>query len=365
MTRRAAAPATGRPGTAGRRAALAAFLALGLLVAAPACTGQDGGPPPSLAATTPPGTSDTTGDLSDVPRIVKEVQPSVVTIRTPEGVGSGVVYRSDGTILTDAHVVQDQQKQPFASLQIVFADGTEAAATVVGADNPTDVAVLKADRGNLPAAKFSSTLPVVGELAIVIGSPLGLEQTVTAGIVSALHRNMPPSEGSPQGLLDLIQTDAPISPGNSGGAVVNAKAEVIGLSEAYLPPSTGAVAIGFVTPSTTVIDVAEQLLESGVVKRAVLGVVPTDLSPEIVERFGLPTDSGALVVDVAPGGPADKAGLLPGDVITQFDGDKVTSVTDLLAAIRKHEPGQQSDVVLQRDQETLTLKVTLGESAAQ
>jgi S1-C subfamily serine protease len=288
----------------------------------------------------------------------------VVTIQTSNGVGSGVVYRSEGIIVTDAHVVEDQQKKPFTSVQIHFADGSQASATVVGVDDATDVAVVKADRGNLPAAKFSTALPEVGQLAVVIGSPLGLEQTVTAGIVSALHRNMPPSDGSPQGLIDLIQTDAPISPGNSGGAVVNSSSEVIGLSEAYLPPSSGAVSIGFVTPAATVIDVADQILKSGVATHPVLGIIPTDISPEIATRFGLPTQSGALVIEVAPGGPAAKAGLQPGDIITEFDAQKIASVTDLLAAVRKKEPGEQADVGFQRGQDTKSVKVILGSSAS-
>jgi S1-C subfamily serine protease len=174
---------------------------------------------------------------------------------------------------------------------------------------------------------------------------------------------MPPSEGSPQGLIDLIQTDAPISPGNSGGAVVNSSSEIIGLSEAYLPPSSGAVSIGFVTPAATVTDVADQILKSGVATHPVLGIIPTDISPEVANRFGLPTTSGALVIDVAQGGPAAKAGLQPGDIITQFDGQKIASVTDLLAAVRKKEPGQQSDVVFQRGQDTKSVKVTLGSTA--
>ncbi|WP_281450335.1 S1C family serine protease [Paenarthrobacter nitroguajacolicus] len=223
--------------------------------------------------------------------------------------------------------------------------------------------MVKADRGNLPAAKFSTSLPQIGQLTVVIGSPLGLEQTVTAGIVSALHRNMPPSEESPQGLIDLIQTDAPISPGNSGGAVVNSSSEIIGLSEAYLPPGSGAVSIGFVTPTATVTDVAEQILKSGSAIHPVLGIVPSDISPEIADRFGLPVASGALVIGVAPGGPAATAGLQPGDIITQFDGQKIASVTDLLAGIRKKDPGQQSVIEFQRGKENKSVTATLGSTA--
>jgi serine protease DegQ len=344
----------------GRGRARTAALGAGLLIVGSACTGS---PPAPASQSASAGASNSTGDLSAVPRIVREVEPSVVTIETSGGIGSGVVYRSDGTIVTDAHVVEDQQKKPSKSVRIHFADGSQAPATVVGVDDPTDVAVVKADRGNLPAAKFSTAPLEVGQLTVVIGSPLGLEQTVTAGIVSALHRNMPPSEGSPQGLIDLIQTDAPISPGNSGGAAVNSNSEIIGLSEAYLPPSSGAVSIGFVTPAATVTDVAEQILKSGVATHPVLGIVPTDITQEVANRFGLPTTSGALVIEVAKGGPAANAGLQPGDIITQFDGQKISSVTDLLAAIRKKQPGQQSDVGFQRGQDTKSVKVTLGSTA--
>ncbi|MFC8038027.1 S1C family serine protease [Paenarthrobacter sp. NPDC057355] len=337
-----------------------AVLGAVLLILVSSCTGPTPTPTSQSAG---PAESGATGDLSSVPGIVREVEPSVVTIQTSGGVGSGVIYRSDGTIVTDAHVVEDQDKKPFKSVQIRFADGSEAPATVVGVDDATDVAVVKADRGGLPAAKFSTTLPQVGELAVVIGSPLGLEQTVTAGIVSALHRNMPPSEESPQGLLDLIQTDAPISPGNSGGAVVNSSSEIIGLSEAYLPPSSGAVSIGFVTPSATVIDIAEQILKSGSAKHPVLGIVPTDISSETADRFGLPVTSGALVIGVAEGGPAASAGLRPGDIITQFDGQKIANVTDLLAAIRKKEPGQQAVVEFHRGKEMKSTTATLGSTA--
>lgn len=360
MSRSTAAEGTASVHAPGRRRAWTGALGAGLLVFGSACTGSAPTPASQSAST---GGSSSTGDLSAVPGIVREVEPSVVTIATSDGVGSGVVYRTDGIIVTDAHVVEDQQKKPFVSVRIHFADGSQASATVVGVDDATDVAVLKTDRDNLPAAKFSTVLPEVGQLAVVLGSPLGLEQTVTAGIVSALHRNMPPSGGSPQGLIDLIQTDAPISPGNSGGAVVNSSSEIIGLAEAYLPPSSGAVSIGFVTPAATVTDVADQILKSGVATHPVLGVIPTDISPEIANRFGLPTQSGALVIEVAQGGPAAKAGLLPGDIITEFDAQKIASVTDLLAAVRRKEPGQQSDVGFLRGQDTKSVKVTLGSTA--
>jgi S1-C subfamily serine protease len=303
--------------------------------------------------------------LTAVPGVVKDVEPSVVTITTAIGLGSGVVYHSDGTIVTDAHVVEDQQKQAFKTVQIQFADGSQSQATVVGVDDVTDVAVLKVDRTGLPAAQFASSAPQVGSMTVVIGSPLGLDETVTAGIVSSLHRNMPPSKDSPHGAINLLQTDAPISPGNSGGAVADSSGQVIGLSEAYLPPSSGAVSIGFVTPSSTVTEVADQLLKSGTVKHAALGMVPADITAQIAQRFSLPTTTGALVVNVSQGSPADRAGMKAGDIITKFAGTPVANVTDLLAALRKQDPGQQVDVVVQRGQAAPTLHVTLGNLATQ
>ncbi|ASN53328.1 S1C family serine protease [Sinomonas sp. R1AF57] len=305
------------------------------------------------------------GGLAAVPGVVKEIEPSVVTVKTPLGLGSGVVYHSDGALVTDAHVVEDQQKRPYKTVQVQFADGSQAPADVAGVDDVTDVAVLKVSRDGLPAPRYATGAPDVGSLTVVIGSPLGLDETVTAGIVSALHRNMPPSTESPHGAIDLLQTDAPISPGNSGGAVADANGQIIGLSEAYLPPSSGAVAIGFVTPASTVTSVADQLLANGTVKHAALGIVPADITAQTAQRFGLATTEGALVIDVNAQGPADKAGMKPGDIITDFAGAKVKDVTDLLAALRKQDPGQTVTATVRRGDSTQNLKVTLGDLGQQ
>jgi S1-C subfamily serine protease len=358
---------------------LAPILTAALLLSAPACTAPGAVQAPVSSGATSPVSSSPTGGASpsapgssgapaapgnlSIPQIVKNVEPSVVTITTEQGLGSGVIYRSDGVIVTDAHVVEDQSKQPYKTVQVQLADGSQTSASVLGVDDPTDVAVIKADRSDLPAAQFSSTAPEVGDLAVVIGSPLGLTETVTAGIVSGLHRNMPPSSEQPQGAIDLLQTDAPISPGNSGGAVADAKGQVIGLSEAYIPPSSGAVAIGFVTPAATVTNVADQLLKNGKASHAALGVVPADLTPEIVQRFNLPTTAGALVIQVSPGGPADKAGIRAGDIITAFDSQKISEVTDLLAALRKAQPGQQVGITAQRGKDTQTFSAVLADTS--
>ena len=330
------------------------------------CTGNSA-PASSSSAASPvsaPGATLAAGaGLPAVPGVVKEVEPSVVTIRTDIGLGSGVIYHADGSIVTDAHVVENEQKQPFKNVQVQFADGSKSQGTVVGVDDVTDVGVIKVDRNGLPAAKFASSDPEVGSMTVVIGSPLGLEETVTAGIVSSLHRNMPPSKESPHGAIDLLQTDAPISPGNSGGAVADSTGQVIGLSEAYLPPSSGAVAIGFVTPSSTVTSVADQLLASGAVKHAALGVVPTDITPQLAQRFSLPATAGALILNIPQGSPADNAGMKAGDIITKFAQTQIGNVTDLLVALRKQDPGQQVDIVVQRGPTQQTLHVTLGNLA--
>jgi S1-C subfamily serine protease len=155
-----------------------------------------------------------------------------VTVFTDSGLGSGVVYSKDGLIITNEHVVRGN-----STVEVGFADGRRVAGTVRATDPVSDLALVEAKRTGLPAAKFQSALPRIGELAVVIGSPLGFENTATAGIISGLHRQIPGSSSSSQSLVDLIQTDAAISPGNSGGAVVNSRGEVVGISEAYIPPA--------------------------------------------------------------------------------------------------------------------------------
>lgn len=317
--------------------------------------------PTSSPVATAPTASVPLKGLPAVPGIVRQVEPSVVTITSPIGLGSGVVFRSDGVIVTDAHVVENQQKQPFTTVQVQFADGKQVEGTVKAVDNVTDVAVVKTVRTNLPVPAFAKTLPTVGEMTVVIGSPLGLDETVTAGIISALNRNIPASQETPLGLIGLVQTDAPISPGNSGGAAVDGDGQVIGLAEAYLPPSTGAVAIGFITPAPTVVDVADQLLSTGKARHAYLGVATQDITAQIAQQFNLATTSGALVIEVAAHSPAASAGMQPGDIITQFAGQPITDSTDLLAAVRHAAPGQRVDLTVLRGPAHKTLHVTLAD----
>jgi S1-C subfamily serine protease len=184
---------------------------------------------------------------------------------------------------------------------------------------------------------------VVGELAIAIGNPLGFESTVTAGIVSGLHRSIP-SGGLTPSLVDLVQTDAAISPGNSGGALVDGSGRIIGINVAYIPPQARAVSIGFAIPAAEVSSVVSQLLETGRVNRAYLGIVPGPLTAETAQRLGLTTDEGAVVLSVEAGSPAAGAGLGPGDIIVAAGGERVEQVEDLYAALRRRDPGDELEL---------------------
>lgn len=341
------------------------LLALAVALAAAGCTGGGGGgaATPAAQGSSPSSTASPAGDgvdFSDIPGIVRRVEPSVVTIRTPVGLGSGIVYKANGVIVTAAHVVErENSRQPFPRVQVRFADGKQVTGRVLATDDISDVAVLKVDRTGLPTLRFAADLPSVGSLAVAIGSPLGLQESVSAGIISALQRKMPPSQGLPQGLTGLIQTDAAISPGNSGGALVDARNQVIGMNEAYLPPSTGAVAIGFATPAPTVTDVADQLLAKGRVSYAFLGVQPAEINPQVAQAYNLPSQ-GVLVTGVVPGSPAASVGLRPGDVIVSIAGRDVASVIDLIAALRKRSPGEKVKVSYVRDGKRRTATVTLA-----
>lgn len=291
-----------------------------------------------------------------IPDMINAAEPSVVTIFTDGGLGSGVIYSADGLILTNEHVVHGNSK-----VEVAFADGQRVSGTVKATDPVSDLALVQAGRKDLPAAKFATGLPRVGEPAVVIGSPLGFENTATAGIISGLHRQIPGSAQSSQSLVDLIQTDAPISPGNSGGAVVNAQGQVVGISEAYIPPQSGAVALGFAIPAGTATEVAKELLAHGRAVHAFIGLAPGDITAQIADQLGLTDTEGVAVLSVVNGGPADKAGLRPGDILEKLEGRQLSTPEDLLAALRQRNPGDRVSVEFQRGGRTETVKVTLSD----
>jgi serine protease DegQ len=307
------------------------------------------GPPSAQAAT-----------AGDIPGIVRKVEPSVVTVFTGKGLGSGVVWAKDGTIVTNHHVIESAlQGGGDGDVQVGFADGRRVAGKVRASDPVTDLAVVRAERTDIPPATFQKALPVVGELAVAIGSPLGLENTVTAGIISGLHREIPGA--NQQSLVDLLQTDAAISPGNSGGALVNGRGEIIGINEAYLPPATGAVSLGFAIPSTTAVDIVDQLLKRGRATHAFVGLEPAPITPEIAAQLGIDRTTGVVVRDVVPDGPAANAGILPGDVLIRMGDRELERVEDFLDEVRARKPGDRVSITLLRGGREQQVEVTLVE----
>jgi S1-C subfamily serine protease len=281
--------------------------------------------------------------------------------------GSGVIYRADGMIITNNHVVTDEYAgTPVSTIKVTLATGEQLDATIVGRDPLTDLAVIKVKTDKkLPAAQFVGTLPTVGEYAVAIGSPLGYENSVTLGIVSGLSREIEGVSGAEAAAYtNLIQTDAPISPGNSGGALANASGQVIGINVAYEPPSqTGAVSIGFAIPAATVTNVADQLINSGKVMQGYLGVslYPQAVSADLQKQFSLSRDSGVLVSEVVSGTPAGKAGIQQGDIIYKLNGQTVADPSTFIAQIRDTKPGTQVELTLDRKGKEQTIKVTVGE----
>jgi serine protease DegQ len=293
---------------------------------------------------------------ADIPSIVRKLEPSIVTVYVGQGLGSGIVYKDDGVIVTNQHVVGDATK-----VTVGFADGQRVAGKVLATDPVTDLAVVRVSRTSLPAARFDTTLPPVGALAIALGSPLGFANTATAGIISGLGRAIPADGAQGQPLVDLIQTDAAISPGNSGGALVNGAAAVIGVNEAYIPPASGAVSLGFAIPSATVVSVVDQLLRAGRARHAYLGIEPTTLTADTAKQLGADATGGVVVQAVGEGGPAAAAGLRPGDIIVSIGGTPTPTTSELYQALRDHKPGDKVEVQIIRDGVKQPLKVTLGD----
>ena len=271
-----------------------------------------------------------------------------------QGLGSGVIMTPNGYILTNNHVVDGA-----TDVRVTLADRRQFAAKVVGTDPKADIAVLKIDATNLPCITVGDSSKVqVGDYALAVGNPFGVGETVTMGIVSATGRN---NLGIEQ-YENFIQTDAPINPGNSGGALVNDRGELIGINTAIIAHgSEGNQGIGFAIPVNMARNVMQQLVENGKVVRAYLGIIPQDVTPAMAKAFGQNEASGALVGDVSPNSPAQKAGLQTGDIILDVNGKPVANSNDLRMTISMMQPGTEANLRVVRNGEQRDVAVQLAE----
>lgn len=285
-----------------------------------------------------------------------------------EGVGSGVIYSSDGYIVTNNHVVS-AGGTPAQSIEVTLSTGEKMPARIISRDSYTDLAIIKVDKTGLPAATFAHSSDVkLGEYAIAIGSPLDYSNSVTLGIVSGMGRSIDNAGSGSQSLVDLIQTDAAISPGNSGGALLDSQGRVIGINVAYLPPAqTGAENIGFAIPAATVVRVAQQLVSGGTVSHPYMGISYTTITSALQQQYGLSRSNGVLITQVGQGSPAEKAGLQQGDIVLSMGGTTVTQEGDLVSILGQKKVGETIPVTVERNGRQMTLQVTLVErpSAAQ
>jgi Do/DeqQ family serine protease len=270
------------------------------------------------------------------------------------GIGSGVVVRPDGYILTNHHVVDGAQE-----IKIEFADRRGFNAKLIGSDPPSDLAVLKIEAKDLTALTLGDSDQVrVGDVVLAVGNPLGIGQTVTAGIISAKGRSTGISDGS---FEDFLQTDAPINQGNSGGALVNSSGLLVGINSQIVSPSGGNIGIGFAIPSNMARVVMEQLIDTGRVQRGHLGIAIQPVTPEIAAKLKLPEVRGVVVENVASSSAAARAGLQPGDVIVAFNGQLVSSGNILRNQVAATSPGTEVELGILRDGREQKKSVTLGE----
>jgi S1-C subfamily serine protease len=312
-----------------------------------------------VASPTMVRTATSTPTADGVVTVAQRLRPAIVEINVTgdqgQSSGSGVAFREDGHILTNHHVVKGATK-----IEVITSEGRTIPARLVGSDAETDMAVVKVDQA-MPAATLGTVSGLqVGQQAIAIGSPLGLAggPSVSVGVVSALGRRFDSNDGTP--LLDMIQTDAPISPGSSGGALVDSNGNVIGITTAIVvTEGIGAEGLGFATPIDVARDVAEQLITTGRVVHVWLGVRGEDLSAGMAKSLGI--TSGAIVREVVKGSPAESAGIKAQDVIMSVNGHAVTGIGDVIVSVRQRKIGEKVKVTVWRGGAIKTVSVVLSE----
>src|SRR5688572_19662980 len=274
------------------------------------------------------------------------------------GLGSGVIIDGNGYILTNHHVIDGAEE-----IKVDFSDNRSLDARLVGADPPSDLAVLKVDATNLPVLTLGDSDRMrVGDVVLALGNPLGVGQTVTMGIISAKGRRTGLSNGS---FEDFLQTDAPINQGNSGGALVNTNSELIGINSQILSPTGGSIGLGFAIPSNMARTVLEQLINSGRVRRGQLGIVVLRIPSEEATRLGVTQGPGVVVFQVQPGSGAARAGLERGDVITALNGTAISEPNTFRNQIARTPPGSEVTLTIRRNGQEQQLRARLGEFTPQ
>ena len=272
--------------------------------------------------------------------------------RKLSSLGSGVIVSAEGYILTNNHVVATADE-----IEVALIDGRKARAKVVGADPETDLAVIKIDLPNVPAITLGRMENVkVGDVVLAIGNPFGVGQTVTMGIISALGR----SQLGINTFENFIQTDAAINPGNSGGALVDANGNLLGINSAIYSRTGGSLGIGFAIPVSTVKAVMESIISQGYVVRGWIGVEPQDITPELAENFALPKQEGVIIAGVLKSGPADQAGIKPGDILVAIEGKPVPNTGDLFNRIAQLTPGSKAKMTILRKDGEVSLDVPIA-----
>ncbi|MFG6159789.1 S1C family serine protease [Halomonas sp. 1390] len=273
--------------------------------------------------------------------------------RMLSSLGSGVIVSEDGYVLTNHHVIRGADQ-----IQVALRDGRETLAEVIGTDPESDLAVLRIELASLPVIELTDTTQIaIGDVSLAIGNPFGVGQTVTMGIISATGR----SHLGLNAYEDFIQTDAAINPGNSGGALVNAEGALIGINTAIFSRSGGSQGIGFAIPANLARSILEELVVKGRVIRGWMGVEAQELNQELAASFGLQNPIGVVIAGVVPGGPGDRAGLQPGDVLLEVDGEPVLDPRQTMSDIAAVEPGTRLPLTLVRGGERREVTIELGE----